>query len=233
MIGHHIALIRHGAYHQRKDTPSALQPFPLTAEGEAQAAECGAEIERILQEQGLTLDPVLHSSCQLRAWQTALIAGEVLKRAGHDVHEVRQTPRLSERSLGSAANLTVREIEAVLDQDPRFEAPPMGWKSDSDYCLPLQGAESLMMAGERVRGYLSETMVEKVRVPPGTVTLFFGHGASFRHAAHLMGVLSRAEIAQYSMYHARPLRLCYTGGDKWVRCGGAWKPRRREEPVLD
>lgn len=226
-----LALIRHGAYHQRAGAPSALQPFPLTETGEAQARACGAEVLGLLDEQGWRLDPVLHSSCQLRAWQTARIAGDVLSDAGHDIAEIRQDAALAERSVGSAANLTVDEIEAVIARDPRFADPPAGWKSDSDYCLPLQGAESLMMAGHRVAAHLKQ--IASVPADRPTLTLCFGHGASFRHAAHVLGLLKRERIAQISMYHARPLLLCYRADDTWGHRAGAWKPRHRTEPSLD
>ncbi|MDV7145319.1 histidine phosphatase family protein [Tropicimonas sp. TH_r6] len=229
-MAHHIALIRHGAYHQRANVPSALQPFPLTKGGKTQARACGAEIAKILRETGLELDPVLYSSCQLRAWQTAKIAREVLSETGCKITKITQKPALSERALGSAANLSVAEIEAVLTEDPRFETPPAGWKSDSDYCLPLQGAESLMQAGARVAEQL-RGIAETGR--DGWLTLVFGHGASFRHAAHHLGLLAREEIARLSMYHARPLRLCYTDDGKWTRSGGAWKQRRRDETAMD
>lgn len=224
------ALIRHGEYHQRKGAPSALQPFPLTEKGEAQARACGVQIAGLLDERGWRLDPVIHASCQLRAWQTARLAADVLAASGHEILEIHQTPALSERSMGSAANLTVEEIETVLRTDPRFDPAPTGWKSDRDYCLPLQGAESMAMAGKRVAGHLRETLAQTA---DGMLTLFFGHGASFRHAAHELGVLARNQIAAVSMYHARPLRLCYTGNDRWAHCGGSWKPRRGDLAAMD
>lgn len=227
------ALIRHGAYHQRDGAPSALQPFPLSAEGEAQARDCGSELVQLLRDCDWQLDPVLHSSCQLRAWQTARIAADVLAEEGFANSGIRQSPALSERGLGSAANLTVAEIEAVLAQDPRFPPPPPGWKSDRNYRLPLQGAESLAEAGRRVADYLRETMTARPSGGPPVLTLFFGHGASFRHAAFELGLLAEQEIARISMYHARPLRLCYMGDDRWAHCGGSWKPRRGEEPAMD
>ena len=222
-------LIRHGDYHQRDRVPSALQPFPLTARGEEQAQACGEDLAMLIAEGGYALDPVVHCSCQLRAWQTARIACDVLERHGHALR-INQTTALSERSLGSAANLTLEEIEAALAADPRCEPPPPGWKSDSDYCLPLQGAESLMMAGARVGRYLTQAMADKA---PGTLSLFFGHGAWFRHAAHLMGVLTRDEIARFSMYHARPLRLCHNRDGTWAHSGGEWKIRQKTEQMLD
>ena len=44
------ALIRHGDYRKLPDTPSAHQPFPLNAEGEAQAAEKLVKAAHILNE---------------------------------------------------------------------------------------------------------------------------------------------------------------------------------------
>jgi 2,3-bisphosphoglycerate-dependent phosphoglycerate mutase len=229
MNGPQAALIRHGAYHQRPDVPSALQPFPLTDEGEAQAHACGENIAALIVKEGLTLDSVVHCSCQLRAWQTAQIACYVLSSHGHKV-EINQTPALAERSLGSAANLTVNEIEAVLAADPRFAPAPPGWKSDSDYCLPLQGAESLMMSGNRVAQHLRQSVAGKA---PGSLTLNFGHGASFRHAAHHLGILSCEEIAHYSMHHAHPLQIRHNLDGTWAHSGGVWKIRQAKEKILD
>lgn len=232
MIPRYIALIRHGDYHQRPDTPSALQPFPLTETGHAQARACGEEIARLLNENGWRLDPVSYCSLQLRAWQTARDAIEVLASKGH-VTRIEQTPDLSERALGSAANLTLHEIEVALRDDPRFDMPPPGWKADRDYRLPLQGAESMQDAGARVAGWLRRAVAQDSATKTPTLTLVFGHGAAFRHAAHDLGILRLDEISQFSMYHARPLLLCYKGNDTWVHFGGAWKRRSRQETVLD
>jgi broad specificity phosphatase PhoE len=215
------ALIRHGAYHQHEDTPSALQPWPLTEEGKAQARAFGDELVDLIEEESLALSPVIHSSRQLRAFQTATIAARVLAAHGHETR-IEQTSALAERSVGSVANLTMDEIEQVLRDDPRFEPPPPGWKADSDYRLPLDGAESMMMAGERVATYLTSAMAEKA---PRTLTLFVGHGASFRHAAHLLGILGRDDIQRLSMHHARPLRICHNPDGTWAHSGGAWKIR--------
>lgn len=223
------ALIRHGAYHQREDTPSALQPWPLTDEGKAQARALGVELAALIEEQGLALSPVIHSSRQLRAFETASIAADVLAAHGHDTR-IEETSALSERALGSAANLTMDEIEAALTADPRFEVPPPDWKADSDYRLPLDGAESMMMAGDRVAQFLRSAMADKAA---GTLTLFFGHGASFRHAAHLLGVLERAEIQHVSMYHARPLQIRHNPDGTWAHSGGAWKIRPPRDQTPD
>lgn len=226
MSQRYVALIRHGAYHQRPATPSALQPYPLTEAGRAQARQCGATIAELLQRNGWSLDKVAHCSTELRAWETAQRAGQELATRGHAM-ETTQTPLLSERSVGSAANLSVEEIEAALAADPRHPEPPENWKSDSAYCLPYPGAESLMMAGHRVAGYLRAVVADKPEPPKAQLTLIFGHGASFRHAAFHLGLLGRDEIAGLSMYHARPLLLCYNAASGWEHFGGDWKHRSR------
>lgn len=224
----YVALIRHGEYHQRQNVPSALQPHPLTDRGMVQAKDCADLIRALMEEHQLSLNSAAYCSEQLRAWQTARVTTSALAEGYFTLH---QTSDLSERALGSAANMTLAEIEAALALDPRFETPPAGWKSSSAYCLPLQGAESLMMAGTRVAGFLSRL----VQAPDteGRLTLTFGHGAAFRHAAHILGVMRRDEIAANSMYHARPLLLCYNPDGTWSHCGGAWKQRGSTETMLD
>jgi len=229
MTGRVAVLIRHGAYHQLENTPSALQPFPLTAKGKVQAKACGQEVADWLAAQSFSLNPVVYCSPQLRAWQTARIACDVLEEGGYAV-EISETPALSERSVGSAANLTLADIERVLTEDPRHDTPPAGWKSDSDYLLPLHGAESLMMAGRRVAAHLESVVNDQ---GDGSATLFFGHGASFRHAAHVLGILSRQDIARLSMHHAKPLQICRNPDGTWSQCGGSWKIRGAAETALD
>ena len=226
----YVALIRHGAYHQKAATPSALQPYPLTEEGRAQAAECGAALAEILRREGWSLAPVIHCSHQLRAWQTADVLATVLRAAGHSPGDLSETPALAERSVGAVANLTTSEIETILEADPRYSSPPPGWKSDSHYRLPFQGAESLLEAGARVAAHLTATAAAAA---PNSLTLCVGHGASFRHAAHHLGLLKISEIPRLSMHHARPLLFCYEGRARWSHLGGAWKQRQSQEAHQD
>ena len=67
------AIVRHGAYRQLPDTPSAHQPFPLVAEGEQQARASAAGLRELVGEKQLTLCPQVDSSKLLRGWQTAQI----------------------------------------------------------------------------------------------------------------------------------------------------------------
>ena len=220
----YFAFLRHGAYHQRPGAPSARQPYALTDDGKAQA-RAGAELlADMVAEHRLDLAPTLYSSRQLRAWQTA----DILRtRFGTALTELRQVSALAERGMGSAANLTVDEIEAVMATDPRFDAPPQGWKSDSRYCLPLEGAESLMQAGERVARHLQDTQA------PGKLVVHVGHGASFRHACLHLGLLDSTDIPRLSMFYAKPLLFCYSAHGSWQHLAGQWKVRAPKEVPID
>ena len=181
-----VALIRHGDYQQRPDTPSAHQPFPLSPLGEQQARQAGVEIAEFAADLGLTLCPSLDCSSLLRAWQTAHILADSLP--GNTDYTLHSTMALAERSVGIAANLTTADIESLLAQDPRCDTPPENWKSNSHYCLPLPGAESLMTAGQRVAQHLRQRTAEPVATD--TLKVFVGHGAALRHAA--LGRLQRS-----------------------------------------
>jgi 2,3-bisphosphoglycerate-dependent phosphoglycerate mutase len=223
------ALVRHGDYHQLPDTPSAHQPFPLNEEGEGQARAAIARIRRVIEGQGWSLHPLIDSSNLLRAWQTARIIGD-----GLGLDEIEGFDALAERGLGSAANLNLAQIGEILRLDPRFEEPPRDWKSNSHYRLPLQGAESLLEAGERVAGHLRNRMAELTgQVEGDWVKLFVGHGAAFRHAAYHLGVLGFDDIARLSMYHAQPVYLEYLPDGSWRQVAGEWKVRKRGERLLD
>jgi len=228
------ALIRHGDYRQLARTPSALQPFPLNEAGRAQAKKGVAELIELLQEGGYKLHPQLDSSRLLRAWQTAQIFSEELRVVSAATLQVSSFDDLAERSVGSAANLTIQQIEAVLREDPRFCEPPADWKSNSHYCLPLQGAESLMQAGVRVAEHLETSMqmlADQCRVD--TAKVFVGHGAAIRHAAHQLGVLKFEQIARLSMYHCRPVLLERQQQGKWRHVAGDWKVRGQSEAFTD
>ncbi|WP_240009647.1 histidine phosphatase family protein [Marinomonas algicola] len=227
-----LALIRHGAYHQRKNTPSALQPFQLSEAGKQEIVLEAKKFASFIKENNWALHPVVHSSNQLRAWQTA----EIYQRELADIFSEAPTHithnDLSERSVGSLANLTIKEIEDVLKSDPRFEVPPENWKSDSHYCLPLQGAESLMMAGKRVSNYLVNQSIKKHLVTEPTETdkevrLFFGHGASFRHAAFHLNVINMCDIKQFSMHHGRAVMIQQQIDGQWQHIAGEWKIRQQ------
>ncbi|MES9838842.1 MAG: histidine phosphatase family protein [Candidatus Thiodiazotropha sp.] len=228
------ALLRHGEYHQLPDTPSALQPFPLTATGEQQAERSVSLIQGTLKMFDWSLYPVIDSSRLLRGWQTAEVMRQGMQIGSRQKMGIESFDALAERSLGSAANLTLKQVESILHDDPRFTPPPTGWKSDSYYRLPLQGAESLMEAGERVAEHLERRLVElQSRVAVDSVKLFVGHGAAFRHAAYHLGVLAFEQIAALSMYHCRPVFLERLPEGSWRHLTGEWKHRSEGDELVD
>jgi broad specificity phosphatase PhoE len=227
------ALIRHGDYDQLPDTPSAHQPFPLNSSGETQAQAGVQRLHDMIVRNDWMLVPVLDSSRLLRAWQTAEIFANGLAGLAASAPQIRSYDELAERSVGCLANLTIAQIETVLQQDPRFPAPPADWKANSDYRLPLQGAESLLEAGKRVAGHLSQSMAV---LPPDNqdrVKVFVGHGAAFRHAAYHLGVLAFAQLRQFSMFHCQPVMLEYIPGGQWRHVEGDWKIREQYSGFTD
>jgi broad specificity phosphatase PhoE len=227
------ALIRHGDYQQLANTPSAHQPFPLNRKGENQARQ-GAQllIDTVVRNHWVPL-PSIDSSRMLRAWQTAVIFAERLAELVTSTPSVESHNALAERGVGCLANLTLAQIESVLQQDPRVSSPPADWKADSHYRLPLQGAESLMEAGERVAGHLERTMASLPATDQDTVKIFVGHGAAFRHAACHLGVLQFRQLRQLSMHHCRPVLLEYLSGGNWRHLEGEWKIRSGYEAFTD
>jgi len=215
------ALIRHAEYQQLADTPSAHQPFPLTDKGREQAQRAASNLQQEAGNHGWAIAGELHSSQLLRAWETASIIADHLK----GTHTVSTFDELAERSVGCAANLTIEQIETVVGEDPRCAPLPEDWKSNSRFCLPLQGAESLVQAGERVAGHLKIAMQQLAeQASDDTVKVFVGHGAAIRHAAYSLGILRFEEIARLSMYHAEPvyIEITETG---WQHVAGNWKVR--------
>ena len=228
------AIVRHGAYRQLPDTPSAHQPFPLVAAGEQQAREAAAWLRGLLAERQLSLSPQVDSSQLLRGWQTAQIMLQELTDLFPQPPELHSFDELAERSVGSAANLSIARIEAVVREDPRYPELPPDWKSDSRFRLPLQGAESLLQAGERVAAHLRTRMDALAGTArQDTLKLFVGHGAAFRHAAYHLGVLAYDDIRRLSMHHARPVLLEYRPEGPWQHVGGDWKVRGANARHLD
>ena len=227
------ALIRHGDYQQLPDTPSAHQPFPLNSEGEAQAQQGAQRLCDMLVRNDWTLVASIDSSRLLRAWQTAVIFADGLAGLAASMPQIESYDELAERGVGCVANLTIAQIETVLQQDPRFSEPPAGWKADSHYCLPLQGAESLLQAGERVAAHLSQSMAALPPDDNDRVKVFVGHGAAFRHAAYHFGVLAFEQLRQLSMFHCQPVMLEYLSDGSWRHVEGDWKVRSESSRFTD
>lgn len=221
------ALIRHGAYEQLSNTPSALQPYPLTPEGELEVRRQARLFKGWLLSSGYRLDPVIDASTLLRAWQTASIYQEEL--AGFFIGEpsVNSYSALCERSVGAVANLTSDEIERILTLDPRYDSAPEGWKSDSHYCLPFDGAECLLQAGERVAKHI-QAWQQQINDQEYLIKLFVGHGASIRHAAFHLNVMKFCDIKRFSMHYGHPVVLEMVG-NKTTQLFGDWKQRKLQD----
>lgn len=217
-----IAFVRHGEYQQLDNTPSASQPFALTTEGQEQAKIAGKALNQFAIEQKLSIFQTLYSSNLLRAWQTTQEIGEQLQL--NVSPQISCHAQLNERSVGAVANLALEQIDNLLEQDPRYQKPDFNWKSDSHFCLPFDGAESLMQAGERVSSFLNKLASKQFE--EDCLIIVVGHGACFRHAVHQMGILQFEEIAQLSMYHAQPIYLQFDQKQQaWEKIAGQWKQR--------
>jgi broad specificity phosphatase PhoE len=228
------ALIRHGDYHQLANTPSAHQPFALTARGIEQAQQAGAAISSLRETHRCALSPNVDSSRLLRAWQTAEKIIESIPQQFPAPAHVESFDELAERGVGSVANLTLEQIEQIVRQDPRYDELPSSWKSDSHYVLPFQGAESLLQAGQRVADHLELRMRElEQEATADTMKMFVGHGAAFRHAAYHLGLLELDQVRKLSMYHAQPVVLEYRPRKGWYHLDGEWKLRRNHDDAVD
>lgn len=227
-----IAVLRHADYLQPEDVPSAWLPWPLNQTGIEQAKGAAETIIRYLDSHALDCIDPIDSSLMQRAWQTATIVATQLQRRLQSSYSVDQFEALAERGVGAAANLTIGQIERILAADPRYELPPAGWKSRSDYKLPFQGAESLDEAGMRVARHL-ETVWQACAERDGSgLKVIVGHGAAIRHAAKHLGVLSAEQTGRVSMYHALPMFFSKVDG-QWQLIEGNWKPRTGEHEAED
>lgn len=215
-----LALTRHGEYAQPANVPSAHLPHPLVELGRKQARDHSDALRYTAEQRGWQICDVIDSSPLLRAWETATIFAE---RLGLRVDTFDD---LTERSLGSAANLTMDEIAAVIERDPRFDPLPEGWKRDSEFRLPLVGAESLRDAGARVARHLERRRAE-TQVPGGDglyLKIVIGHGGAIRHAAVELGMLESADVDALSMFHAQPVIYAWRNGC-YEHITGDWKQR--------
>lgn len=232
-----VAFIRHGDYNQIKGAPSAHQAFNLNNEGEQQSLLQAKQFLQLANDENWQVDPIFDCSHLLRAWQTADIYKSVLQPVIGQSIVIESFTCLAERSVGtSMANLTVKQINQIVELDPRYDTLPNNWKSDSHYCLPFEGAESLMMSGKRVAQHVTsriERFDNDDQVDKTVVKLFFGHGAAFRHAAHYLGAMEFNDIAKLSMYHAQPVMFEVDNKGNWLKGKGNWKIRNVNSEYKD
>jgi 2,3-bisphosphoglycerate-dependent phosphoglycerate mutase len=228
------ALVRHGDYEQPDGVPSAHLPHPLTARGEHQSHAVAGELAAFAAATDWSIDDIVETSRMLRAWQTGKIIADELSTHYDQRFRVRESSDLAERGLGAAANLSTEQIASILRADPRHGPPPEGWKRDSFYKLPLQGAESFLEAGARVGRYLELRLRELGNeVTADTLKVFVGHGGSFRYASVHLGVLELEQARGLSMHHCRPVYLERLANGRWMQVGGDWRQRNRQPERLD
>lgn len=222
----YLALSRHGSYEQPAGVPSAHLPYGLTEDGEEQVNLLIEDVLDFARQHDCALDPVIDASPLLRAWETATIAARRITRDfGFDLR-VQEHAALTERCLGSLANLTIDAIEQVVAADPRFDPPPADWKASADYRLPVLGAESLAEAGDRVAAHLHETARAIAHsAKRDTLKIVVGHGGSIRHAAATLKVLDRQAVRGLSMHHCRPVFWQWSDADVFSHVAGEWKVR--------
>ncbi|MCA8970734.1 MAG: histidine phosphatase family protein [Planctomycetes bacterium] len=226
-------LVRHAAYAQPADVPSAWLPHELLPKGFDQARTGARAIVEYCERAGLALDTRVECSTLLRAWQTATTMAKEFEALVGVPFRVSEWHDLAERGVGAAANLTIEEIEDLLDRDPRYVVPPPGWKASGDYRLPFPGAESLREAGFRVARFLRASLAELERHhDTQTVRVFVGHGAAFRWASVALGVLDEDRLAELSMHYCGWVHL-RPGPQSWEKLGGAWKYRATGEAITD
>ncbi|CEP36810.1 MULTISPECIES: histidine phosphatase family protein [unclassified Halomonas] len=226
-----LALIRHGAYAQLANTPSALQPYPLTEKGAQDVREQARQFGEWLATSGYQLHAEIHCSTLLRAWQTADIYREELTPLFAEPPRLRSFSALCERSVGALANLSVQEIERIVALDPRLEPLPAGWKSASEFKLPFDGAESLLEAGERVAAHLQALLAPSPGLEAAKqLQLVVGHGASIRHASYHLDVIPFSDIKRLSMFHGHPV-VFERHHQGWSRLYGNWKQRQPADPL--
>jgi 2,3-bisphosphoglycerate-dependent phosphoglycerate mutase len=220
-------LVRHGDYQQPPGVPSAHLPQALTDGGRHQAREEAAALRHWAAEQGLAIHEQIACSHMRRAYETATLFAEVLSGPDGQEFSIVEDDALAERCVGAMANLTVDQIAAIVVDDPRYPPLPEGWKADSHFRLPFQGAESMLDAGHRVATFVEQRLSAlESTVSRDTLHLFIGHGGAFRHAAGVLGLLDLDEIRKLSMHHCRPVHLERRGPANWSHVGGEWKRRR-------
>jgi len=221
-----MALLRHGAYDQPPDVPSAHLPYPLNEAGREQARNAVSLVLDTAAGEHWEIDTTLDSSRLLRAAETATLMAHGFAARQDRPFRVVEYDELAERSVGSAANLTTDRIDAILRIDPRCAPLPSNWQRDGFYRLPLQGAESLIQAGERVARHLEARASQMAgRQANDVVKVVVGHGGSFRYAAVRLGILRADDAARLSMHHCAPIYLERRDAFTWVQVAGAWKER--------
>lgn len=222
--------VRHGHFDRPAGTASAHSLLPLSARGREQVIAASDRILEYCEEFGLELDARIESSQLLRAWESAnLIAEGLASRTGRRFHVI-QRDELIERGLGSCANMTFDQIDAAIAADPRLGPLPQGWRRMPEFRLPVQGAESLMLAGARtaarVAASLGSIPLDDRR---DVLRLFVAHGGCLRHAVVQLGALDVRAAPGLSMDFAQTILIEKMSQGDWVHLAGQFRKQLRSE----
>jgi 2,3-bisphosphoglycerate-dependent phosphoglycerate mutase len=223
--------LRHAELDQPKGVPAANLPHALTADGEDQATEAGQRLFALAEEFGAKIDDDIECSPTQAAWQTAAIIAEELDGlTGRDYRTVERS-ELAGRSLGSAANLGIRETETLIAEDPRYKKPPKGWLTQPDFRPPFPGAESPNAAGERVGEFVRRRAEEMwPHLTGDTLKLFVGHGSALVAAAAWLGAVPRTAPLKV-LPHAQWALIEFNARGRCTLLDAAWrKPAKSDTP---
>lgn len=218
------AFIRHGHFDRPDDTASAHSLFPLSETGWAQATAAAVTVAALCEEHSLEIDKRIEASQLLRAWETANLLSEGLAaRTGQSLHVI-QRDELIERGLGSAANISFRRIQEMIEADPRIGPLPEGWRRIPEFRLPVQGAESLMQAGSRVAARVAAS-IESIPEddPRDVVRLFVAHSGCLRHAAVALGAIDVRNVASLSMDFLQTVLIEQNPNGEWIHLAGKFE----------
>ncbi|MCA9506058.1 MAG: phosphoglycerate mutase family protein [Myxococcales bacterium] len=213
--------VRHGHFDRPENTASGHSLLPLSELGRDQARRAADPILDYCEEFALELDARIEASQLLRAWETAKVLAESLEaRTGRRFYVVERN-ELVERGLGSCANLTFDRIHALIDADPRLAPLPAGWRRMPEFRLPVQGAESLMMAGARVAARVAASLGSIPDEDPRDVLrLFVAHSGCLRHAAVQLGALDVRAVPGLSMDFAQSVLFEKLPNGDWIHLAG-------------
>lgn len=217
-------LVRHGHFDRPDRTASAHRILPLSARGREQAALAAEAILDVCREHRLELDSTIEASQLLRAWETATVLAEALAARTGQRFAVEERDEIIERGIGSCANLRFEEIESLLAADPRLEPLPDGWRRIPHFRLPVQGAESLMQAGERTAARIRESLGSiPADDPRDLLRLFVAHSGCLRHAAVDLGVVDVRAVSGLSMDFCQMIAVERRRDQGWRQLAGQWK----------
>jgi broad specificity phosphatase PhoE len=235
-----LALIRHGEYAQPAGVPSAHLPYGLTPAGVAQARDAALALLDFARSSALTLQPIIDCS-KLRRLADSGRHGAHARAAHRSGLHLPRARRLAERSLGALANLSVEAIEAIVRDDPRYAAPPPGWKRLSGIGFPIQVVSpggGGRTRGARLRSCAAELWENRLaRAQASSLKLLVGHVelSATPHASSAFFPPSRSSASPWAtaFQSISMVQRPEDGPDRFVHIAGTGGRARPPEPSTD